>query len=222
MLKNNNQIKTAEDEAAVLMNYAMSLTKVADSDDDILKLTVLDENMKLWVGIETSLKSAKNLLPEGIKKNLLSLSKYVERLTLSKGVHMTKNDYSNLININMQISEGLLEAVKNSMAREEAFSLLKCAVDLSNAKENKDSKEMVTALDNNMKLWVYIKTMVENKDSTVPADIRNNLVKLADYVSTKTIDLGKNVNNMNDKTLESLIMTNLQISEGLISSVQTA
>lgn len=222
MLKNNNQIKTAEDEAAVLMNYAMSLSKAAESDNEIMKLTVLDENMKLWVGIETSLKSAKNLLPEEIKKNLLSLSKYVERLTLSKGVNMTKGDYANLININMQISEGLLEAVKNSMAREEAFSLLKCAVDLSNAKETKNSKEMVTALDNNMKLWVYIKTMVEDKNSKVPSDIKGNLVKLADYVSNKTIDLGKNIENINEKALESLIMTNLQISEGLISGVHTA
>ncbi len=222
MVKNINQIKTAENEAAVLMNYARNLSNVADSDDDILKLTVLDENMKLWVGIETSLKNAKNLLPEAIKKNLLSLSKYVERLTLSKGVHMTKNDFANLININMQISEGLLEAVKNSMAREEAFSLLKCAVDLSNAKENNDSKEIVTALDNNMKLWVYIKTLVEDKNSKMPKEIKTNLVKLADYVSSKTLDIGKNIDNINDKALESLIMTNLQISEGLISGVKSA
>ena len=46
--------------------------------------------------------------------------------------------------------------------------------------------------------------------------------ELADYVSSKTLDIGKNIDNINDKALESLIMTNLQISEGLISGVKSA
>ena len=125
-----NQIKCAENEARVLMNYAMALSKASMSEDKNYRLLALDNNLKLWVEIESSLKSAKNLLPQDIKDNLLKLSKYVERITLSKGVDMNKTDFDSLININMQISEGLLESVKNSLAKEEAFSLLKCAVDL--------------------------------------------------------------------------------------------
>lgn len=211
------QINETEEQATLLMNYAMALSKAAASDQDGYKLLVLDENLKLWVEIETSLKSAKNLLPQDIRDNLLKLSKFVERMTLSKGVSMSKSDFDCLANINMQISEGLLAIVKNSLAKEEAYSLLKCAVDLSTARENNNSEELVTALDNNLQLWVYIKTLASAKNSKLPDETKNNLVKLAEYVSAKTLELGQNIDNINDKVLDSMINTNLQISEGLIS-----
>lgn len=217
-----NQIRDAETEASILLNYAMALSNASLSNDERVKLMALDENLKLWVGIETSLKSAKNLLPQDIKDSLMKLSKYVERLTLSKGVNMTKADFDSLVNINMQISEGLLEAVKNSMAKEEAFSLLKCAIDLSSAREKQNIEELVTALDNNLKLWVYIKTIASSKDTVLPNETKNNLVKLADYVSTKTLEMGKNLDHLNQKALDTMIMTNLQISEGLISNQKIA
>ncbi len=217
-----NQIKCAEKEARVLMNYAMALSKASTSEDKNYRLLALDNNLKLWVEIESSLKSAKNLLPQDIKDNLLKLSKYVERITLSKGVDMNKTDFDSLININMQISEGLLESVKNSLAKEEAFSLLKCAVDLSSARESNNKAELVSALDNNLKLWVYIKTMANSKGTALPLETRNNLLKLAEYVSSKTIELGQNMDNLNDKALDTMIMTNLQISEGLISNQKIA
>lgn len=212
------QINETEEQATLLMNYAMALSKAANSEQDGYKLLVLDENLKLWVEIETSLKSAKNLLPQDIRDNLLKLSKFVERMTLSKGVSMGKSDFDCLANINMQISEGLLAIVKNSLAKEEAYSLLKCAVDLSTARENNNSEELVTALDNNLQLWVYIKTLASAKNSNLPDETKNNLVKLAEYVSAKTLELGKNLEDINDKVLDSMINTNLQISEGLISN----
>ena len=135
---------------------------------------------------------------------------------------MNKTDFDSLININMQISEGLLESVKNSLAKEEAFSLLKCAVDLSSARESNNKAELVSALDNNLKLWVYIKTMANSKGTALPLETRNNLLKLAEYVSSKTIELGQNMDNLNDKALDTMIMTNLQISEGLISNQKIA
>ena len=174
-------------------------------------------NLILCVEIETSLKSAKNLLPEDIKTNLIKLSRFVERMTLSKGSKMSKSDFDCLININMQISEGLIEAVKNNLATEEAFSLLKCAIDLSMARETGDAKALVSALDNNMQLWVYIKTLASKHDNPLPPETKNNLIKLADYVSSKTLEIGKNVDDINQKTLDSMIMTNLQISEGLMT-----
>ncbi len=218
----DEQIRDAENEAKLLMNFALALSKASTSSDENFKLLALDENLKLWVEIESSLKSAKNLLPQEIKDNLLKLSKYVERLTLSKGISMTKSDFDSLVNINMQISEGLLDVVKHSLQKEEAFSLLKCAVDLSSARENNNSQELVSALDNNLKLWVYIKTLAKSKDTKLPEETKSNLIKLADYVSSKTLEVGRDVNNVNDKALDSMILTNLQISEGLISNQKIA
>lgn len=212
-----DQIKQAEIEAEIFLKYAMALSKASTSDDDAQKLLALDNNLRLWVEIETSLKDAKNLLSQEIKENLMQLSKFVERMTLSKGVKMSKTDFDCLVNINMQISEGLLEAVKNSLAREEAFSLLKCAIDISTARENNDAKELVSALDNNLKLWVYIKTLAGSEGNKLPQETKSNLIKLADYVSAKTIEVGQDIENVNPKTIDSMIMTNLQISEGLMS-----
>ena len=218
MTKNTDQVRNAEREASIMLNHAVALSQAATSGTDADKIQALDSNLKLWVEVETTLKDAKNLLPTDIKDNLLKLSKYVERLTLSKGVRMSKSDFDTLVNINMQISEGLVEAVKHSLAREEAFSLLKCAIDLSSAKENGNTTDLVNALDNNMKLWVYIKTLASSEKNKLPTETKTELIKLADYVSNKTIEVGKNVNKINDKTLDSMIMTNLQISEGLMSS----
>ena len=217
MQENVDMIKQAELEAEIFLKCALALSKASAGDDDNEKLQALDNNLKLWVEIETSLKDAKNLLSCDIKENLMQLSKFVERVTLSKGINMAKTDYDCLVNINMQISEGLLEAVKNSLAREEAFSLLKCAIDISTARENNDIKELVAALDNNMKLWVYIKTLAGSTKTKLPEETKSNLIKLADYVSAKTIEMGQNLDNVNAKTLDSMIMTNLQISEGLMS-----
>ena len=114
-----DQVKNAENEAVILLNHAMALAKASTSSDELEIVSVLDSNLKLWVEIETSLKSAKNLLPEDIKTNLIKLSRFVERMTLSKGSKMSKSDFDCLININMQISEGLIEAVKNNLATEE-------------------------------------------------------------------------------------------------------
>lgn len=217
MNDNINQVRNAEKEAAILLNSAMALSQAMNSNDEGVLLAALDDNLKLWVEIETSLMNAKNLLPSDIKENLKKLSKFVERMTLSKGVHATKSDVDCLININVQICRGLLESVHNTMAREEAFSLLKCAIDLSNARESLNAAELVSALDNNMKLWVYIKTLADTKDALLPQETRGNLVKLADYVSAKTLEVGKNMDNVNVKAIDSMIMTNLQISEGLMS-----
>ena len=217
-MKNDlNLIRRAEKEASTLLEKGMALSQAINADDDLALITALDENLKLWVEIETSLKDAKNFLPDDIKDNLLKLSKFVERMTLSKGLKVTKSDVACLVNINVQICKGLLESVHKTLAREEAFSLLKCAVDLSNARENNNIPEMVTALDNNMKLWVYIKTLADQSENILPKDTRGNLIKLADYVSAKTLEVGKDINNINSSAIDSMIMTNLQISEGLIS-----
>ena len=94
-MNNNDQVKNA-------------LAKASMSNNEHEIIRALDSNLKLWVEIETSLKSAKNLLPEDIKANLMKLSKFVERMILSKGLKMTKTDFDCLVNINMQISEGLM------------------------------------------------------------------------------------------------------------------
>lgn len=214
---NSSQIAGAEKEAKLLDLFAKNLSEAANSDNQQKRLQAIDNNLKLWVEIETSLKSAKNLLPDNIKQNLFKLADFVKYMTLSKGVNMNTNDIKTLANINQQISLGILESVKNNLAAEEAFSLLKCAMDLSKANKENNQKELAAALDNNMQLWVYIKTLANSKQNKIPEEIKGNLNKLADFVSKKTIEVGRNIANVNQTTLETMINTNLQISQGLMS-----
>ena len=124
--------------------------------------------------------------------------------------------YKSLADINRQISEGLMESVTSNLAQQEAYYLAKCGLELSEAHKSKDDNQMVAALDNNQRLWVMIKTLMKSKTSRLPEETRNNLIKLADYVAQNTIKLGQDLNNIDNKMLDSFININRQIAEGLL------
>ena len=147
---------------------------------------------------------------------LAKLSKYVEQVTISKGIDMSSSTYKSLADINRQISEGLMESVTSNLAQQEAYYLAKCGLELSEAHKSKDDNQMVAALDNNQRLWVMIKTLMKSKTSRLPEETRNNLIKLADYVAQNTIKLGQDLNNVDNKMLDSFININRQIAEGLL------
>lgn len=211
-----NQIDGASQEAELLQDYAQYLENAAKSKNDGYKLLILDENLKMWVAIEASMKSPNNLLPQDIKNNLTKLSKYVEQVTISKGVNMTESYYKSLADINRQISEGLMESVSTNLAQQEAYYLAKCGLDLSEAYKAKDDALMVEALDNNQRLWVLIKTLMASNKTKLPQETKNNLIKLADYVAKNTIKVGQNLKSIDQKMLDSFININRQISEGLL------
>ena len=217
MTDNIDIMRRAEQEAKTLLEKGLALSQAKNNGNEKDLILALDDNLQLWVEIETNLKNAKNYLPLDIQENLLKLSKFVERLTISKGLNVSNSDVACLVNINMQICKGLLASVHNNLAKEEAFSLLKCAIDLSNARETENIQDLIEALDNNMKLWVYIKTLVDQKETVLPKETCGNLIRLADYVSAKTIEVGQDMDHINYDAIESMIMTNLQISEGLIT-----
>jgi flagellar biosynthesis regulator FlaF len=211
-----DQIDGATQEAELLQEYAEHLEAAAKSNDSEYKMLVLDENLKIWVAIDSSTKNPKHLLPQEIKTNLAKLSKYVEQVTISKGIDMSSSTYKSLADINRQISEGLMESVTANLAQQEAYYLAKCGLELSEAHKSKNDDQMVTALDNNQRLWVMIKTLMKSKTSRLPEETKNNLIKLADYVAQNTIKLGQDLNNIDNKMLDSFININRQIAEGLL------
>lgn len=211
-----SQIEGASEEAELLQEFAEHLETAAKSKNDGYKLLVLDENMKMWVAIESSIKNPNNFLPQNIKSNLTKLSKYVEQVTISKGVNMSETYFQSLANINRQISEGLLESVTTSLAQQEAYYLARCGLELSEAIKHDNDELLVEALDNNQRLWVMIKTVMSKGKTKLPEETRANLIKLADYVALNTIKIGQNLSADNKKMLESFIGINRHISEGLL------
>ena len=216
MIGIDNQIEDAKKEANLLKEYAKHLEKASASKDDKYKFLILDENMKMWVEIDSYLHNKNNLLPAEIKNNLGKLSKYVEMVTVCRGVDMKEETYKTLANINNQIAEGLLESVNMNMAQQEAYYIAKNGLDLMEAYKNKDNVSLVEALDNNQKMWLMIKTLMSDGKTQLSDEVRNNLIKLADYVSVNTIKLGQNLDNIDEKMLNSFVSINKHISEGLI------
>lgn len=220
MTENNNDIELqldgAVEEANLLQEYAGYLETAATSNDSAYKVLVLDDNMKMWVSIGAATKNKNNVMPQQLKDNLYKLSQYVEQVTLNKGVSMSANYFKSLAAINRQISEGLMESVNTNMAQQEAYYLAKCGLNLSEAYKAKDNTQLVQALDTNQKLWIMIKTLMKKGKTKLPQETRDNLIKLADYVAANTIKVGQNLDNIDDKLMNSLININRHISEGLI------
>ena len=88
-------------EAAVMLDHARG--------DQGRLASALDRNMEVWVAIRTLVTRDDNGLPRETKENLVKLSQFITDTTMAQGVEMPSQVLDTLININLQISEGLLE-----------------------------------------------------------------------------------------------------------------
>jgi len=113
--------------------------------------------------------------------------------------------------MNQQTSKSGVSAL--SFTEQDAFSLSQAAVRIDQARCNSNAEELARALDGNMELWIGIRTLVTQSGSPVPAAVRDNLVRLANFVVLTTLEKGVQAE---PETLDSLININLQISEGLL------
>ncbi|MBL6958895.1 MAG: hypothetical protein ISR52_07935 [Rhodospirillales bacterium] len=98
-----------------------------------------------------------------------------------------------------------------STIEQDAFALSRAAVALDQAKGN--TNELVAALDHNLQLWSTIRVVVSDEANTLPVDIKDNLVKLSQYIAAKTFEYGSDIP---EDVVDSLININLQISQGLL------
>lgn len=107
----NTDVSPIEEDALALVRTAILLDN-SRTDPGCL-VAALEANLELWVGIRTLVSRSNEALSGDAKGNLLRLSQYVASETLSKGAEIDNDTLNTLININMQISEGLLEGMKH-------------------------------------------------------------------------------------------------------------
>ena len=107
------------------------------------------------------------------------------------------------------------EAIENlSAAEQEAMSLTRAAVCLDQARANgRDKIRLVEALNNNLEIWVLIRTMAESSNCPLPEQLRGNLMQLSSFVAQTTFSQGAAIT---DSSIDCLININLQLSEGLL------
>ncbi len=99
-----------------------------------------------------------------------------------------------------------------------AFALSQSAVKLDIARQNRERAGILAnALNDNLELWISIISIVERPDCDLTDEVKENLIKLAKFVSDTTMINGPNIG---DNSMDTLINIDLQIAEGLLEGAK--
>jgi len=108
------ELSINEENAYALSEAAIFLDQARQRREDANAMAAaLRHNVELWIAIQSLVKRINGALPDEVKANLLKLGDYVVGTTLRDGPAIGEHTLDTLININLQISEGLLEADVN-------------------------------------------------------------------------------------------------------------
>jgi flagellar biosynthesis regulator FlaF len=107
--------------AAILEEQANNLSRVAllldvarQKEDPHALAAALAEDLELWVAIKTVAEAPETVLTREVRQNLVRLSNFVADTIMKKGVTASAATLDTLINVNLQICEGLLESLKKT------------------------------------------------------------------------------------------------------------
>ncbi len=110
---NADELLAQEEDAYCLMEAAVLLDQARNNEGgggEAAMEVALNNNLELWIAIRAAISQPVNRFSGEVKENLIRLSKYVVSTTArSQGNAVTAQALATLININLQISEGLLE-----------------------------------------------------------------------------------------------------------------
>lgn len=99
----------ARAQASALATAATLLDTAKQSREDLSGLVgALDLNLQLWVAIVCIASKDECDLPLEAKSNLAILSRYVRDVTIKFGAEISDPMIETLVNINLQIADGLL------------------------------------------------------------------------------------------------------------------
>lgn len=104
----------AEKDAFSLCQVVLMLDEARANKDEAAIKAALAINMELWVGIRAFASSPSNGLVDVVRGNLITLSQYVSGKTVKQMQGLDDSVLDTLVNINLQISEGLLEGVNKA------------------------------------------------------------------------------------------------------------
>jgi flagellar protein FlaF len=103
-------------------------------------------------------------------------------------------------------------------AKTEAWALLESARLMEEAK-TKGSEELLAAVRRNWRLWTIFQASLVSQECTVPAEVRRNLLVLADAVDRHSARL---LANPDPAQISPLVNINRQIGEGLLEGARNS
>ena len=101
-------------------------------------------------------------------------------------------------------------------ARTEAWALLESARELSHTRTGSTDR-FLAALRRNWRLWTIFQASLLDPACTMPAEIRGNLLGLANFIDKRTAEL---LAHPEPSLVEPLININVQIGEGLLAGAR--
>ena len=116
------ELRNGEEDAFALAQSAVLLAD-ARSIGGAELTAALDHNLQVWVAIRTLMQRQDCPLPTDIRDNLIKLSHYAAQRTFEVANGVTDDIIDSLINVNLQISEGLLEGLNNNRIKERAYQI---------------------------------------------------------------------------------------------------
>jgi flagellar protein FlaF len=110
---NQNDLTVVEQQAFNLAQAAIQLDQSRLTERNLAKLAqALEHNLQVWIEIGVLVRSPESRLGENVRDNILKLRDFISDMTMKHGVEIPDTTLNTLININFQISEGLLEGAK--------------------------------------------------------------------------------------------------------------
>ena len=103
-------------------------------------------------------------------------------------------------------------------ARTEAWALLESARELSRTRGG-SADLFLTALRRNWRLWTIFQASLLDPECAMPAEIRSNLLGLANFIDKRTAEL---LAKPDPGRVDALININVQIGEGLLAGARAA
>ena len=111
------QLSISEEEAfdlsraAVMLDQAKVMLDQAKQNraDKAALAAALNYNLELWVAIKGMVERRDNDLPKSVEDDLISVANFVADTTFKSAEGLKDETIDTLIDINLQISEGLLE-----------------------------------------------------------------------------------------------------------------
>ncbi|MFT5181816.1 MAG: flagellar protein FlaF [Alphaproteobacteria bacterium] len=102
----------------------------------------------------------------------------------------------------------------------EGRALMEAARRLSLAKDNPDdTAALVDTVRLNWRLWTIFQSDVSDPGADLPADLRNNMLTLCNYVDKRTVEI---LSDPKPQSLDVLININRNIGAGLLSDAGPA
>lgn len=108
-------LSLAEEQAFQLSQAAILLDEARhERSNQPMLAAALERNLETWVALKTLIGRPDCLLPDAVKANLRQLAEFVTERTLQGVAAIADSTLDTMINVNLQISEGLLEGAKKA------------------------------------------------------------------------------------------------------------